>query len=520
MSGGTLTKGQDNCCEFANRIPRASRLGSWGAGGRSRKEDPGVTETSVPSLAASAAGAPPDAVRRGRVSARVTKSTSVWSRMASTHVCRAMVFCDVAALAVAATLAAVVSEADPATLLLVAVLGFAALGGLPERPTLALSTLEQVPWLTRRMATAFLLGSPLILFRDSPSALTQAAFSVVLVVVGRAFTNVVLRRRRSRGIGLERTLMVGMSDPARRFMQQLASDQRFGLQFVGVVDDATSAHDDSPEADPVGQLADLPGLVEGLNIRRVIVGPEVPGGPQRAVALRRTLNTGARVHLVPRMSEVVPIDSPPFGELVLGHPLIELPRPMAGGIQCGVKRLVDVVVSSLLLVLLAPLLGVLAIGVRRSSPGPALFRQPRVGRNDREFLMYKFRTFPMDHVDVVQSLHHDACPLRFGRFLRRSSLDELPQLLNVLRGDMSLVGPRPERPHFVAPMIKRFPEYDDRHRVRGGMTGLAQTMGYVGDTPMEDRIRLDNRYIDSWSLWQDALIAVRTFAALVRKAWH
>lgn len=480
-----------------------------------------MTETSVSGVASRADDAPPKGSRRASLPRSVGgAATAARSRLRSSHVSLALVLSDVVSVIGASTVAAVVSGEGMALLALVAALAFTALGGLPQRPSLALSTLEQIPWLTRRMATAFLLGSPLVLLGDTSDALTQVATIVIFVVVGRAVTNVLLRRRRRRGIGLEPTLMVGLSDSTRRFMHQVASDSRFGLRFVGVVDDATVRNDPSPEADQLGRLVDLPALAEGLGIRRVIVGPEVPGGPERAVALRRTLDAGARVHLVPRMSEVVPTDTPPYGELVLGHPLIELPWPMAGGVPCAVKRVIDVVVSSLALVILAPLMGVLAVGVRRSSPGPALFRQSRVGRDDRQFVMFKFRTFPVDHVDLVQSLRHDACPLRFGRFLRRSSLDELPQLVNVLRGDMSLIGPRPERPQFVAQMVGRYAEYDDRHRVRGGMTGLAQTMGLVGDTSIEDRIRLDNRYIDGWSLWQDVLIAVRTFAALVRKAWH
>ena len=183
-----------------------------------------------------------------------------------------------------------------------------------------------------------------------------------------------------------------------------------------------------------------------------------------------------------------------------------------------VKRTIDVVSAVLLLAVLAPLLLVVAAVVKLTSPGPILFRQPRVGRHGELFTMLKIRTFPVEHVDSEFSLEHNECPLPFGRFLRRTSIDEVPQLFNVLRGDMSLVGPRPERPYFAQQLSSDVPGYDDRHRVVGGITGLAQVNGLWGNTSVEERVRLDNRYIDEWSPWLDMRIVVRTIPAVFRKA--
>jgi lipopolysaccharide/colanic/teichoic acid biosynthesis glycosyltransferase len=182
-----------------------------------------------------------------------------------------------------------------------------------------------------------------------------------------------------------------------------------------------------------------------------------------------------------------------------------------------VKRAFDILVSGVCLALLSPVLLVAAIGVRLTSRGPIIFRQPRVGVGGHVFTMYKFRTYPVDHVDDKFSREHDECPLVWGRFLRRTSIDELPQLLNVLKGDMSLVGPRPERPHFAGPLSDEVPEYQQRHRVPGGITGAAQVQGLWGNSSIEDRVRVDNGYIEEWSFRRDLKILARTPVAMLRK---
>lgn len=200
--------------------------------------------------------------------------------------------------------------------------------------------------------------------------------------------------------------------------------------------------------------------------------------------------------------------------------LIPLTAGGPTGWQAVVKRIGDIAVALLLLLLVLPVLIGAAILVRIDSPGPVLFRQQRVGRGGRLFVMYKFRTFPVEHVDVVQSLKVEDCPLRFGRVLRRTSIDELPQLLNVLKGDMSLVGPRPERPTFAESLAGDVPGYRERHRAPAGLTGNAQVLGLVGTTSIEDRVAADNAYIDGWSLRRDVALMFRTVPAVIRKFWQ
>ncbi|NNE43262.1 MAG: exopolysaccharide biosynthesis polyprenyl glycosylphosphotransferase, partial [Gemmatimonadetes bacterium] len=178
------------------------------------------------------------------------------------------------------------------------------------------------------------------------------------------------------------------------------------------------------------------------------------------------------------------------------------------------KRILDVTVSATALVVLAPLFAFLALLVRLDSPGPVIFRQPRLGRDGREFRILKFRSMPVDAeggTGPVRANREDARPTRVGRILRRTSLDELPQLWNVLKGEMSLVGPRPEREHFVDEFQESIPRYLERHGVKSGLTGWAQVNGLRGDTSIEDRTRYDIWYVEHWSVRLDVKILVLTF---------
>lgn len=193
--------------------------------------------------------------------------------------------------------------------------------------------------------------------------------------------------------------------------------------------------------------------------------------------------------------------------------------PTAGRVARGVKRALDAAVAATALLCLAPVFAVCALAVQLADGPGVLFRQERIGLHGRTFTLLKFRTLrPADaHESATRwSVAHDQRMSRAGRLLRRTSLDELPQLWNVLRGDMSLVGPRPERPHFVAQFSRTLPGYADRHRMPAGITGLAQVHGLRGDTSIADRARFDNHYIDSWTLWQDVSILLRTAATLFR----
>jgi exopolysaccharide biosynthesis polyprenyl glycosylphosphotransferase len=225
------------------------------------------------------------------------------------------------------------------------------------------------------------------------------------------------------------------------------------------------------------------------------------------------------IFLVPRLFEVHSVSR--GVDSAWGIPLIRLRRPALSRGRSGAKRAFDAVTAAVALLLLAPLMAVIAVAVRVDGGGGVLYGQDRIGRGGRTFRLWKFRTMPgwaSSDGATRWSVADDPRVSRLGRFLRRTSLDELPQLWNVLVGDMSLVGPRPERPFFVDEFSGRYPRYLDRHRAPAGLTGLAQVSGLRGDTSIEDRARLDNAYIESWTLWGDLKILLRTLGAVARRS--
>jgi exopolysaccharide biosynthesis polyprenyl glycosylphosphotransferase len=208
-----------------------------------------------------------------------------------------------------------------------------------------------------------------------------------------------------------------------------------------------------------------------------------------------------------------------------GVPVVALRSVDPLGWEFTVKHALDRVIAAFALLLLGPLLAAIALLVKLSSPGPALFRQRRVGRDGREFDLLKFRTMRLGPDPALFELKAGLAPggvegddrrTRVGCFLRAASLDELPQLINVLRGEMSIVGPRPERPAFVERFVAEVDRYDRRHRVKAGITGWAQVRGLRGQTSICDRVEWDNFYIQNWSLWLDLKILALTLAEVFR----
>ncbi|GAA5067176.1 exopolysaccharide biosynthesis polyprenyl glycosylphosphotransferase [Streptomyces similanensis] len=303
-------------------------------------------------------------------------------------------------------------------------------------------------------------------------------------------------------------LVVGPVATAQRVAAAVLRSPRSGVRPVGIV------------GQPDG-VEGLPVLTTGEEVKRAVIqngvrAVLVVGGAARAEQeslLRALAESGCRVWELDAGGPGCPAD-----ERLAGFPCRRLDLAPARREDLG-KRALDVLVSGALLALVSPLLLVCATVLRLSDGPGVVFRQERIGRDGRPFTLLKFRTHrPVDERESATrwSVANEHEMRRFCRMLRRTSLDELLQLWNVLRGDMSLVGPRPERPYFVAQFSQTYPGYAARHRVRAGLTGLAQVHGLRGDTSIEDRSRFDNAYIDDWSLWQDVCILLRTAVALVR----
>ncbi|MEU3945614.1 exopolysaccharide biosynthesis polyprenyl glycosylphosphotransferase [Streptomyces sp. NPDC029526] len=384
---------------------------------------------------------------------------------------------------------------------------------VPHRPRPVAGVLDELPSVCGRIAVVWLALGALVAAYAPQQALTMRALLLGFAVqcaAGCAGRGLVHRRRRVRLLRRPRAaLVVGPAPLARRVAAALLRHPACGVRPVGIVTEEPDGVDGLPVL-TTGEEVERALIQNGVR-EVVVVHPSVR--LRQGPLLRALDESGCAVR-------EVDVDSPSPGspERLAGFSC-RLLFPGSGHPGGAGKRMLDVTVSAVLLLLVSPLLLVCA-AVLRATGGPGVvFRQERIGRDGRPFTLLKFRTHrPVDAHEAATrwSVADERRMPWFCRFLRRTSLDELLQLWNVLRGDMSLVGPRPERPYFVAKFSQTYPGYAARHRMRTGITGLAQVHGLRGDTSIEDRARFDNAYIDNWSLWQDVCILLRTAATLVR----
>ncbi|MFF9043200.1 exopolysaccharide biosynthesis polyprenyl glycosylphosphotransferase [Streptomyces parvulus] len=385
----------------------------------------------------------------------------------------------------------------------------------PDPARRTAGALDDLPALCGRIAVVWLALGALVAAYAPAHALSVPTLLLGFLLhaaAGCAGRGAVRRRRRTALANRPHAaLVVGPAATAQRVASALLRHPRCGVRPVGVVTDG-------PEG---GGTDGLPVLTTGEEVRRAVV--------QNGVRDVLTVHPSVRTRQEPMLRALaesgcavweLDTELPSRGgrDRLAGFSR----RPLeTGGRRPGGagKRALDVSVSGLLLLLLSPVLLTCAAVLRVVSGPGVLFRQERVGQDGRPFTLLKFRTHrPADEHEAATrwSVADERRMPWFCRFLRRTSLDELLQLWNVFRGDMSLVGPRPERPFFVAQFSRTYPGYAARHRAPAGITGLAQISGLRGDTSIEDRARFDNAYIDDWSLWQDVCILLRTAAALVR----
>ncbi len=329
--------------------------------------------------------------------------------------------------------------------------------------------------------------------------------SVALVLIGRRTAWAVIRRLRSHGYNQTFSIIVGTGRAARKMARALQRVSWLGIKNIGFVDEKTNHL--SGDLDVLGSFTDLPGVIEKYGVRHVFVALPL----NRTDDARRVFEVLSRSLVEVRMV----CDAPNLAGLSLtttnldGLPLIGLRESPHFGLNIVVKRAMDVVLSALGLVLLSLPLAFIAVLVKLTSPGPIFYRQERCGLNGRTFHMLKFRSLRVDaeqKTGAVWAVKNDPRRTPVGAFLRKTSLDELPQLWNVLMGDMSLVGPRPERPVFIQQFSKTIPNYMARHCVKAGITGWAQVHGWRGNTSLRKRLQYDLYYITHWTPWLDLRI--------------
>jgi exopolysaccharide biosynthesis polyprenyl glycosylphosphotransferase len=349
-------------------------------------------------------------------------------------------------------------------------------------------------------------------------------FATVYLTASRGgiISSVIASRRHDASVP---TLIVGAGSVGRLIAKRLAEHREIGLAPIGFLDkEPLAAGDDEPTLPVLGASWDLVDVVDRYGVEHVVFTFSTAPHDVLLRMVDECNRRGVRVTLVPRLFERIPRDM--TIDYLGGIPLLSIHPSSPTSWRFRVKYAVDRVLAFLTLLIMAPLFLTLAAGVLLSVGRPIFFRQRRVGCDGRVFEMLKFRSMRgLATVTRIDGAPVDVAPggvegddrrTRFGMLLRRSSLDELPQLINVLRGDMSVVGPRPERPEFVEQFDGRVYRYNDRHRVKSGITGWAQISGWRGKTSLASRVEWDNWYIENWSPWLDFKILLRTFGAVVR----
>jgi len=347
---------------------------------------------------------------------------------------------------------------------------------------------------------------------------------ILLVSTGRIVVRSVQKVLILRGKGLHRALIVGWTDVLESLHKEVARYPEAGLDIVGAI----RLSREGPNSEQAGdsqfngnghRVEDLPRLIDELEVQDVLIALGPNDGDQLMDVLRLCDGKAVRLKLVPNFYSI--IGGMARTEHMYGLPLIEvLPEPMQAWEQ-SVKRLLDFVISFLVLVVGLPIWILIGLLIRISSKGPAIYRQKRIGQKSREFTMYKFRTMT-DNAEAktgpVWAAEDDPRYTKLGRWLRKTRLDEVPQFFNVLKGNMSLVGPRPERPFFVEQLSQEIPLYSRRHRVKPGITGWAQVKWHY-DSSLEDvqqKVKYDLFYIENMSLRRDLQILFRTVYTALR----
>jgi exopolysaccharide biosynthesis polyprenyl glycosylphosphotransferase len=408
---------------------------------------------------------------------------------------------------------------NPKTLTVLALVLVFFYNGELYRSRLTLSILDDAPSILARAlaagAGAMVLGG----LEDGVAGtarLRTALFFGGLCLVGRAVAYWCIRMARSRHWLRQRTVLLGCGTMAGSLATNLLAHPDYGLEPVGMLDDDPLLCGDDRPVPLLGGYDQLTNVLVQQAADVVIVTYGSVREPSMVTLLRACDRLSCEIYFVPRLYELHSVTKDT--EVLWGLPLVRLRRApfRAGG--WSLKRLSDIAISATALLLLSPIMLLCAV-LSLVDTGKVLFRQTRIGLDGRPFTLLKFCTLrpAIDaEANTRWNIGDDERVRPIGRLLRRTSLDELPQLWNVLRGDMSLVGPRPERPYFVDEFSRQFPWYPARHRVPVGLTGLAQVHGLRGNTSIADRARFDNFYIENWSMWGDIKIMCRTAAQLLR----
>ncbi len=359
-------------------------------------------------------------------------------------------------------------------------------------------------------SSVLVLGTLLFVFHlENFSRLSLAIFSALFLLalcIKRICWHRISRKRFANGIDVQQVILIGCGKLAADYWRDIQKNPQYGRKVVGYV----GADPDAGLGDYLGGLGRIEEILKNNSCDEVVVALEMEENTCIQTVLDVVGKEGLRVWLIPIYKEYFPRH--PSIESFNSTVMIDLrATPLDNIALAAIKRVFDVIISIILLFVLSPLMLVTALIIRIESPGPVFFRQARVGLNKREFTMLKFRSMRVNAEEsTAWTTSGDPRRTKFGSFIRKYSIDELPQLFNTLKGDMSLVGPRPEIPYYTRQFKESVPLYMVRQQVRPGMTGWAQVHGLRGDTSIEARVKYDIWYIENWTPWLDLRILFLT----------
>jgi Undecaprenyl-phosphate glucose phosphotransferase len=346
-----------------------------------------------------------------------------------------------------------------------------------------------------------------------------AVLNITFTYCSREFVREVLERRWKAGIGLKRVLIAGAGELGRLVADKILEHRELGYKIAGFVDDRAGGDHLGYRGLPLlGTLPETGEILQREKIDQLYVALPLDEHVNMLSMVEAASRECVDIKVVPDLLQFIALRA--RLEDLDGVPIININDGPLQGINSVLKRALDVAISSVALLVFAGPFAVIAALIRSTSPGPVFYRQERMGMDGKSFIVYKFRSMYHDaerDTGPVWAREDDPRRTPVGKLLRRFSIDELPQLWNVLRGDMSLVGPRPERPFFVEQFKHRFPQYMLRHKVKSGMTGWAQVNGWRGNTSIEKRIEYDLYYIENWSVGLDIKIMWLT---LIKGVFH
>ena len=337
--------------------------------------------------------------------------------------------------------------------------------------------------------------------------------NIIFTTLGRLLIRQLLQYFREKGYNLKYILLVGYSRAAEEYINRINSNPQWGYVVRGILDDHVPAGTLYKGVKVIGTIGNLLYILPENKLDEIAITLSLADYDNLEHIVDMCEKSGVHTKFIPDYNSLFP--SRPYTEDLMGLPVVNIRYvPLSNTLNWCIKRLMDLIIAAAALVVASPVMVIAAVLVRMTSKGPVIFKQERIGLHNKPFKMYKFRTMKVQKSAEEQkgwTTKDDPRVTRIGKFLRRTSIDELPQLFNILKGDMSVVGPRPERPQFVEKFKEEIPRYMVKHQVRPGLTGWAQVNGYRGDTSIKKRIEYDIFYIENWTISFDVKIILMTF---------